>query len=267
LGVQGAIVVDSSVAASDSNWWGDPWWEQAEYQTESGLSLQEIRSTVDALKSLFNAPWTSRALQAGAPNAVLAILYGGRGLWPFQSLMELGRIAMALRDVPTVRRPLAELNGQKSRSALFELEVASWFIEDSWEVEFMAPEPGHRTPDLSITKDGVSSDVECKRLEPDQWEEWASALSMDLIQRVNSCTNPQSPCFEIVLEPRLSDLRQGDGAISDALRSEIVDQVAAAAQRALSGVPLRSIVVPGIAEIRLRTDREPQCRISQLGTA
>ena len=84
----------------------------------------------------FTEDWTRRALVAPPPNAVIPILYGGKGLWPFQNLMQLASIVSPLTNLPSVQRPRRDLIGNKSRSALLEMEVGSWFVEKGWGSSF-----------------------------------------------------------------------------------------------------------------------------------
>jgi hypothetical protein len=132
--------------------------------------LPEIRELVSALAEMFNEDWTRRAL-VHPSNRISPVLCGARGSWPFRDLPWLGRIASALVNRETVYRPMQELIGGKSDSTLFEMEVASWFAEASWDVEFVKRQQ-HPTPDLRIAKDHVECHIECKRLEQDAWERW-----------------------------------------------------------------------------------------------
>src|SRR6185312_9644918 len=92
-------------------WWADPWWEDVLYQKECGLSLEQIRAAIEHLKRLFDKEWVQAAIQSGPPNAIIPILYGGKGLWPFQDLMWLSGIAGAVRGIPGVQRLLRDLSG------------------------------------------------------------------------------------------------------------------------------------------------------------
>lgn len=116
-------------------------------------------------KGLFDETWTRRALEIGPPNAVIPILFGGKGLWPFQNLMWLAHIARAVSRFPTVRRPLRELIGSRTKATLFELEVAAWFVEQGWEIEFLKPSNDRRSPDIRIQKGALCSSIECKRFD------------------------------------------------------------------------------------------------------
>lgn len=241
-------------AAPDWNpqWWLDPWWEHADYQHESKLSLEQIRAAVDALRQLFDGAWTERAMQVGPPNAVIPILFGGRGLIPFSNLMWLARIAQALSDVPTVQRPLRDLMTSKTKATLFELEVASLFAEQGWAVEFLKPSGERRSPDIQVQKSGLCSAIECKRFGSEQWEEWASSLSLELIQRTQTNADTDLPRFEIIFEPRLSDVVWGDDAVlRAAMLEEIAVRIADGVREATAASPPTSVSVEGIANVRL----------------
>jgi hypothetical protein len=239
-----------TISTWEPKWWSDPWWEGVDYQQESGLSLGQIRAAIDALAQVFDEAWTRRALQAGPPNAVIPILFGGRGLWPFAKLMWLARIARAVSSSPSLHRPLRELIGERTKATLFELEVASWFGEQSWAIEFLKPSRKQRSPDIQVQKGELRSAIECKRFESEQWEEWASTLSWALIHRLRAYTGPETPRFDILFEPRLSDLVWGDDAV---VRTGILEEVAQciedAVRHALQAMPPTSVSVPGLAHI------------------
>jgi hypothetical protein len=236
-------------------WWMDTWWEDVEYQTEHKVSLAQIREPIDALKALFDEQWTRRAIDAGPPNAVLPLLYGGRGLWPFQNLMWLGRIAKALVDVPSVQRPLRDLIAQKTRATLLEIEVASWFVEEGWTVEFLKASTEGKRPDIRILKDGISSAIECKRLESQKWEEWSEELSLTLIRRSAENGMSEAPSHDVLFEPRLSDLMMGEGPTKAGIIDELVERISTAVREAFATDPPRSVWIPGVAEIRPRPDQ------------
>jgi hypothetical protein len=96
---------------------------------------------------------------------VIPILFGGKGLWPFQNLMWLAHIARAVSRFPTVRRPLRELIGSRTKATLFELEVAARFVEQGWGIEFLKPCNDRRSPDIRIQKGALCSAIECKRFD------------------------------------------------------------------------------------------------------
>jgi hypothetical protein len=242
-------------------WWSEAWWESHEYQTEFGVSLEQVRTRINALVGLFDEEWTRDAIAAGPPNAVLTILYDGKGLWPFQDLMWLGRIALAVSPLPSVHRPLREIVGPKTRATLMELEVASWFVEDGWEVEFLKLGPGRRTPDIRVSRDGIQTAIECKRFEAEKWEDWAADLSDRLMRRLGKWSGPGAPSFDVLLEPRLSDLSAGDPAMQDGVLEELAIRLESAVQDALGSTPPRPVQVPGIGQVVLRPDRHK----SQLG--
>lgn len=236
-------------------WWEFAWWEDPSYATESGLSIEEIRGAINANRALFDEVWAQKALEGPLPNAVLAILYGGQGLMPFSNLMWLARIARAVAPIPGVGRRLEELCGQKTRATLFELEVASWLIEEGWQVEFLKPTNDSKTPDLQVRKDEILSWVECKRFEPEQWEDWTTELTHEIILRIHQRSGPQLPSFDVLFESRLSDLTWHDPRIRQGILEEVADRISAAVSVAFSTTPPASISVPGIGVIRVREDR------------
>jgi hypothetical protein len=240
----------------DPNWWATPWWEDSIYQTEYQLSLEEIRVAIEAMCSLFDESWMKKALKGPFPNAVLAILCGGQGLMPFENLMWLGRIVISVSRIPSVAGRLGDLCGPKTRATLFELEVASWLVENGWNVEFMKPAKDRKTPDLKVSKGSVSSWIECKRFEPEQWEEWATELTYEIIRKIHERGGPVLPSFDILFEPRLSDLTWDDERVRRGILEEIATRIVEGITLAFSTTPAKSVSIAGIAEISVRADRD-----------
>lgn len=42
-------------------WWAAPWWEDILYQKECSLSLQQMRTSIEHLKRLFDEEWAQRS--------------------------------------------------------------------------------------------------------------------------------------------------------------------------------------------------------------
>jgi len=237
----------------DQVWWRDPWWEDPVYQEEYSLTLAQIRSLVEALKGLFNEDWMRRALAAPPPNAILSILRGGQGLWPFQNMMWLGRVATSLGTIPSIHRPLRDLIGRKSRSTLFEMETAAWLAESAWELEFPKPAAG-KTPDLRVSKGDIQTAVECKYFHAEQWENWVDDLSLELIRLWSREKLNELPSHEIVFEPRLPDIVWQDEATRKTIQRGIAERLCEAIKEAFQTDPPRSIRIHGIGVVRVRPD-------------
>ena len=227
-----------------------------DYQTEYKLSLEEIRGAVEAIRALFDEQWTQNALDVDGPNVVLRVLFGGRGAWPFENLMWLGRIATAVSRIPTVAGRLRELIGPKVRSTLFELEVASWLVEMGWDVEFLKPTNDKKTPDMKVRMRDMQSWIECKRFELDQWENWASELTHEIIRQVHERGGSQLPSFDIVFESRLSDLNWNDERIRRGIIQEIAARICDEVVAVFDRPSPTSTHIPGIGEIRVRSERD-----------
>jgi hypothetical protein len=238
----------------DPVWWTKCWWEDTEYQREYGLSLERIRETVKPLKTFFDEEWTQAAFDARKQNPVLTILYGGTGLWPFEDLIWLGKIVGATASAPGFKRAFQGLIGDKSWATIFEMEVASWFAEKGWSVDFLKADSKGKMPDLRVCRADVSAPIECKKLEAEQWEQWAEELSFDLMCSVSRIGRVGAPSFDVIFEPRLSDLLWNHEASKEEIRKDIIERICAAVREATYSEPPRSVVIPGIAEIQMRPD-------------
>jgi hypothetical protein len=150
----------------DPVWWSKPWWKDPRCADESALALDEIERRISALQAMFSEEWTAQALRV-TPNAIIPILYHGVPAL-FECLMWIGGIAASVGGAIGVSRPVSELIGEDTYSALFELETASWFAALGWEIEFLARRKNDKTPDIRLTKNELQVAVECKKLRPDE---------------------------------------------------------------------------------------------------
>ena len=247
---------DRHLLASVPRWWTDPWWEGSEYQAEHGVSLAQIRAPIDALKSLFGETWTRRAIEAGPPNAVLPCSLWRTGALAVSEPHLAGVILRwRLSKVPSTDRLIRDLIGPKTRAALFEMEVGSWFSELGWDIEFLKPSAERKRPDIAISSGNIASAIECKRFDSEKWEEWAEALSMKLIQ-IRSAPDgaTAAPSHDILFEPRLSDLVWGSDPIKMGILDELADRISAAVRQSLSANPPCPVRIAGVAEIRPRPE-------------
>lgn len=210
------------VAKRTGIWWSDPWWEGADYQQV--LPLAEIKSRIEHLTMVFDQAWMRRATEFGPPNAVIPLLLGGRGLWPFQDIMSLGRTIRAIAQAPGFHRKVSDLIGEKSHATLFECQAAELIGQDKWRISFPA-EAEYPTPDIVGEKDGGTVSIECKRLEPQGWEKWARNLGMSvitapLVRQLDKCVT------NIEFDQRLTELLTQDEKTSDGLLAEVAERVA-----------------------------------------
>ena len=240
-----------------SPWWSVPWWEGIFYQNETGRSLAEVRARIDVLRRFFSIDWMQRAYQAEPPNIIIQTLSGSTGLWPFQELMRLGDILYPLSHVQTLPRLLDDLIGPKSGATLFELETASRFASRQWEIEFPNVRPGKKTPDIYIRKLGIQSAIECKRIEPEQWEEWSERLALTVLRRMGDSAIAHDVSFDVLFAPRLSDINCGP----EALRREIINEIANRIARTLiEAQPItkdtETLRIPGVADIQFFPGRQ-----------
>lgn len=109
---------------------------------------------------------------------------------------------------------------------------------------------------MRVTKGDLHSWVECKKFESEQWEDWATELTHEIIRRVHESGNSQLPSFDVLFEPRLSDLTWQDKLIRRGILEEIAVRISAGVTLAFSITPARSVQIPGIAAIRVRDDRD-----------
>jgi hypothetical protein len=134
------------------------------------------------------------------------------------------------------------------------MEVGSWFSELGWDIEFLKPSAERKRPDIAISSGNIASAIECKRFDSEKWEEWAEALSMELIQRSAPDGATAAPSHDILFEPRLSDLVWGSDPVKMGILDELADRISAAARQSLSANPPCPVRIPGVAEIRPRPE-------------
>lgn len=222
------------------HWWSRRWWEDEPYQVK--LPLTEIRARVDCLATVFDEEWLKKALQAGPPNAILARLAGSSGMLPFQWMMSLGRTIRAVASAEGFERKRTDFIGQKSHATLFECDVAALLIDDGWGVRFPASGTSP-TPDIVAHKAGRTIAVECKLLQREHWEKWASNLGFQVLTAPGTRA-ASDRSVEIAFDQRLTELLTGDSAASQGLLEEIVSRVDAM----LADIE-RSGDIPAIREI------------------
>lgn len=244
------------VAKRTGTWWTNPWWEGEIYQAHSHMSVSAIRDAVEVLKNGFDARWTQKAIKVGPPNAVLARLVGGTGLWFFEDIMTLARTISALSGAQGLARKLNDLIGERTHATLFELQIAELLGGDGWALEF-PPESTSPTPDIVASKAGRIVAIECKKLGEELWEEWARQLGIEALRAATGFHMRQDRAVDIEFDQRLSELLTSDEDASRGLLDEILSRVSGAAASLLEQETVPAEVdIACIASIAVSPRRE-----------
>ena len=234
-------------------WWGDvPWWEDPEWSAQRDYAPSSVRAAVDVLRRHFDRAWWQHLFTEPEPNLVAAQLMG-KGTMALDFIVQFGGELLSLESAPGVQRKIADLKGRKSKSAVLELEIAAGFAQAGMDVSFPLEGQATPTPDI-LVKSSSDPDVavECKWLEPEKWELWASELARGALH-LPPDADSRKMTVQITLNPRLSEIRTDDESFNEAIQVAINERIhaaIAAAIRDAPGLPFE-FDIPGLGSGRL----------------
>jgi len=161
-------------AAADSRWWLDAWWEEENWLSQSRFSLEEVRSSIEVLKTVFTAEWAEKIGANDVANIFLRNIRYGKSVWQHRYIIELGRQIEILRELPgfaSVQSRLLSIND--SESADMELALAAILLSNSFDIEFPVPKSKRgKSPDIVASCGNEKVAFECKQLEVSNKQRW-----------------------------------------------------------------------------------------------
>jgi hypothetical protein len=235
-------------------WAAEPWWEQPAYARHPPYPADAVRAAVENMRRYFDLDWWRVVISTHRRNVVAANLIG-RGSIPLAFIYDLGTTIGLLENASGFQAKMRELKeGDKSASVLFEIQIAGILARAGLDVQF-PKEGGGKSPDITVAGPGGRAAVECKRLECQDWEQWAHALAFSILRILP--TKPRAEMvLQIELDPDLSNILMGDDtchgwnvAITRALTAR-VEQAVHETMLANSAIPA-DVDVPGIARVHL----------------
>lgn len=160
--------------AVDGRWWLDAWWEEENWVSQSRVTLEEIRSSIEVLKTVFTAEWAEKIGENDVANIFLRKLRYGKSIWQHRYIIELGQQIKILRDRPGFTSILSRLLSiDDSESADMELSLAALLLNNSFDIEFPVPKPKRgKTPDIIARCGAEVVAFECKQLEASNKQRW-----------------------------------------------------------------------------------------------
>lgn len=218
-------------------WWTQPWWEREDRQVFCPYAKEEIALSADILKRYFDTAWTKELAANPRPNIVFPNLCIGGSTSALGFIVYLGKMLHALEASDGVERTIADLKGDKSESALLELEAAYAFADAGYQVQF--PSEGRdKSPDVMVAFGDSRLAIECKRLQSEAWEDWEDALTSQLISALPWTKGDRQISVQVALNRRLTQVcMNGDKepelnrAFLDAIVHKTVSTVADAISR------------------------------------
>jgi hypothetical protein len=215
------------------NWWEDEWWlDWARNPDAMPLpgTTDEIAGAVTFLSQHFDATWTEKVLHAGGrgDNHIAGqLLFGGRGPHLAAAILHLANQIKRLQTSAGFAEKLKELVSpvpSKASSTAFELSIAEVFAELGFPVSF-PPEGKTKTSDIEVLFDDQTVAVECKRLQDEIWEDWASRLMRDLTFGLPNSHEGQDITIDVRFNSRLSEILLGewnDDGTAEVLRQSFI---------------------------------------------
>lgn len=158
----------------NGRWWLDAWWEEENWVSQSRFSLEEIRSSIEVLKTVFTAEWAEKIGDNDVANIFLRNVRYGKSIWQHRYIIELGRQIALLRDRPGFTSVLSRLLSiDDSESADMELSLAALLLNNSFDIEFPVPKPKRgKSPDIIARRGDETVAFERKQLEASNKQRW-----------------------------------------------------------------------------------------------
>jgi hypothetical protein len=236
----------------NGEWWRDPWWEDPEDCFHFPCPKSDVIAGVQVLKRYFDSEWARKLVTNNQRNFILPLLFFQKGTQSLSLFSNLGAAIAATENSHGFLQKIKDLKGEKSSSAYFEFQIAHLLSRAGYEVEF--PQEGkEKSYDIHAANGMHSFAIECKRLEPQDWEQWESQLTQNVIQAHPSTIDGRKLSLTVHLNPRMTDVRLAkdddlNGHFSDAISAEVKRQVEARIER--KEVPTK-FVIEGIAAVEL----------------
>lgn len=233
-------------------WWLDPWWEDPEDCFHFPCPKGDVIAGVQVLKRYFDSEWARKLVTNNRQNFILPLLFFQKSTQSLSLFANLGAAIAATDNSRGFAQKMKDLKGEKSSSAYFEFQIAHLLCRAGYRVEFPS-EGKEKSYDIHAENGAQSFAIECKRLEPQDWEQWESQLTLTVIQAHPSAIEGRELSLSVHLNPRMTDVRLAkDDALnnhfSDAISAEVKKQVKARIDH--EEIPTQ-FTIEGIATVEL----------------
>jgi hypothetical protein len=220
-------------------WWAeDPWWETPEYAPFVSRNATKFRIAVSAMQRYFDRAWWADVPKLARRNCVAARLTG-KGTMVLGFIDALGSAVASLEDSEGFRSKMARLKDDDSGSTVFEFLIAGYLRAGGLAVKFPAENNANRTPDIVADWEGNRIAVECKRLQVEEWEQWAMDIGLRVLNDLPGDAAKRYS-IQIELDPRLSEIRTDDGKyprINPAVAEAITYRIGSAVGEVVATAP------------------------------
>lgn len=186
-------------------WCTQPWWERKDRQVFCPYPKEEIARSADMLRRHFDAAWARELATNRRQNVVFPNLCIGGSTNALRFIVYLGKMLRALEHADGIGRAIGDLRGEKSESALLELESAYAFVNAGYQVQFPC-EGRRKSPDVVVAVGDASLAIECKRLRDEAWEDWEDALTTQLIEALPWMKGDRQISVQVSLNRRLTQV-------------------------------------------------------------
>lgn len=249
-----------SHAETTGRWWEHAWWDDPNCETFLRIPVERVRAGAAVIRRYFDDAWYLTLSRKPRKNILMANLCQ-QSTFAAEFIASFGERLEKLKDAQNVMRPIRAIRQGDGHSAFLELETAEGFAECGFTVSFPAELANQRTPDVLAVKESLSLAIEVKRLGDEEWEDWESALMRRLSFALPYTHQDQDIVVNVVLNPRLSEIRFGSrdkpDALNDAISGAIVETLLGAIREALADgrLPVQ-VLIHDIAKVQI-AKKEP----------
>jgi len=184
-------------------WWEDAWWEGEKYWRNH--PVEDVREAVVTLREYFPASWVLERLSAEFHHPIIAKLCFQRGTGAEHFIISTAEYLSLLSSSKGFRQKFADFTSEKYHSTRLELQTAAVLADAGLIVEF-PPEGDIRTPDILARDGDTIVAIECKRLEQERWEAWATDFMVRLSNALPKRPDDRAIDIQIGLDDRLSEI-------------------------------------------------------------
>ncbi len=229
-------------------WWEDTWWEGEQYWHNH--PVEDVRAAAQTLRDFFPEKWVLEKLAADPHHPIIGKLCFERGVNAEHFIISTAEFFTLLSSAKGFGQKFADFTGKKYRSTQLEFQTAAVLVDAGLAVEF-PPEASNKTADILARDGDTVIAIECKRLEQERWEAWASDLMNQVIFTLPHTSEGRDIVVQIGLDERLSEILMGPDF--DDFNRAIVEEICSRVQRAILGalgsrhLPI-NLEIPGIGK-------------------
>jgi hypothetical protein len=239
----------------DLPWWAEKsWWKEPEYASFVNAQAAEFHIALETMQRHFDRAWWAKVSKSDRRNHVMARLLG-KGIWVLEFIHNLGNAIALLENLDGFSSKMTDLKNDPSGAIIFEFLIAGCLRTGGLGVQFPATTNERRTPDILADCQGKSIAIECKKLEVEQWEYWATHLAGNVLNSIPVDVT-KTYAIQIELDPRLSEIRTDEETyrgFNDAIAEAITHRIQAVTMQVMAQKPSLpyEFAIPGLGKATL----------------